>query len=275
MTGMKCKPIYTAPEVLQSNEYTKKGDVYSFAFIVYEIITGEKPFCEIENMNDVLEKIINENKRPVLKESIPMSYKKLIERCWSQEQSERPTFEEIVYFLEMDSGFITDKIDNENYQKYIKFIGEQTMSNKISNQLKIQENVEEENKDQNVLFHKKQAELGNVESQKFLAKKYSLENDCENMNKYFNMLIKQGKCEIPIEYAVNLYKEKHYEQAFKYFCSINKANHPIAQFFIAVMKYWGNGCKKNQNESYKILKYLSDNGIERATEFLENHFEKV
>lgn len=147
------------------------------------------------------------------------------------------------------------------------------MSNKTNSHLKVQENVEEENKDKYFSFHQKKAELRNVESHEFLATKYSLENDCENMIIYFNMLINQGKCVIQIEYAMHLYKEKHHEQAFNYFCLINKVNHPIAQFYIAVMKYRGNGCQKKEIESYIILKYLSENGIERATEFLENHFE--
>ena len=41
------------------------------------------------------------------------------------------------------------------------------------------------------------------------------------------------------------------------------------------MKFSGIGCEKSQKESYMILKHLSDNGIDRATDFLENNFENV
>ena len=37
-------PLYMAPEVLMENQSCKSSDVYSFALIVYEIMTNEKPF---------------------------------------------------------------------------------------------------------------------------------------------------------------------------------------------------------------------------------------
>ena len=88
------------------------------------------------------------------------------------------------------------------------------------------------------------------------------------------MLIKNGRCNVPLEYAVRLYKDEHYEQAFNYFCLMSKVNHPIAQYFIGEMKFYGRGCIENRDESYNILKHLSCNGIDRATEFLEYHFDK-
>ncbi|KAK8895587.1 protein kinase activity protein [Tritrichomonas musculus] len=46
-SGMKGTPSYSAPEILQFNEYSKSGDVY-------EIITGEVPFKEIKNINVIV-----------------------------------------------------------------------------------------------------------------------------------------------------------------------------------------------------------------------------
>lgn len=221
-----------------------------------------------------MKEIIIENKRPIMTDNIPLCYRKLIEKCWSKEQDDRPTFEEIVYLLKMDPSYITSKVNKENYQKYIHFIDEQT--NLYNKPLKIQEDVKEMNvESENLIYHQKLVENGNIESQEFLAKKFSLENDSENTYKYFSMLIKQGRCTIPLEYAVRLYNEKNYKQAFNYFCLISKVNHPIAKFYIGIMKFSGIGCEKNQKESYMILKHLSDNGIDRATDFLENNFENV
>lgn len=97
----------------------------------------------------------------------------------------------------------------------------------------------------------------------------------KNIFKYFNILIKTGNCAIPLEYAVCLYKSKQYEQAFKYFTLISEINHPIAKYFVGIMKYYGRGCKRNLDDSYKILKSLSDNGIDRASEFIEDKFKKI
>lgn len=44
---LKGTPIYMAPEIYNSHEYTKAVDVYAFALIVYEIMTNEQPFSDI------------------------------------------------------------------------------------------------------------------------------------------------------------------------------------------------------------------------------------
>lgn len=94
--------IYTAPEVFQSNKYTKKGDAYSFALIVYEILSNEKPFNEIKINSDLMKESIIENKRSLMTDNIPLCYRKLIKKFWSKEQDDRPTFEEIVSLSKMD-----------------------------------------------------------------------------------------------------------------------------------------------------------------------------
>ncbi|KAK8898250.1 hypothetical protein M9Y10_000528 [Tritrichomonas musculus] len=112
------------------------------------------------------------------------------------------------------------------------------------------------------------------ESEKeLLAVRYSRENDTENTYKYMCALIKEGKFAIPIEYAVDLYKSQQYEQSFHYFCLIRTSKHPVSEYFIGIMKFYGKGCERNREESYRILKHLSDHGIDRATEFLDDHFE--
>lgn len=126
IAGMKATPIYSAPEVLQFNEYSKACDVYSFAFIVFYILTNEIPFDEISNNNQKFNEIVNNQSRPLIKETIPESYKILIEKCWDHNPGLRPTFDEIVYELRNNSDFITLKNNKEYYIKYISFIDENT-----------------------------------------------------------------------------------------------------------------------------------------------------
>lgn len=42
--GLKGTPIYMSPKILSNEEYSKAGDVYAFAFIVFEIMTGKRRF---------------------------------------------------------------------------------------------------------------------------------------------------------------------------------------------------------------------------------------
>ena len=95
-------------------------------------------------MNDIFNEVVINNKRPKINnEKIPFCYRKLIEQFWSQEPSERPTFDEVVYLLEKkNSDFITDTIDSESNQKCKKFIEGQVVT---KTSLKVEEIGEDKN----------------------------------------------------------------------------------------------------------------------------------
>ncbi|KAK8880401.1 hypothetical protein M9Y10_003073 [Tritrichomonas musculus] len=118
--GLKGTIHYMAPEIHTKKEYTKATDVYAFAIIVYEIITNEIPFSNLKAF-EIGYKVAN-NIRPEFKYEPPDSYKQLIESCWSQDPKDRPTFDDIVDDLENDSGFITETVDENDYQMFIDYI---------------------------------------------------------------------------------------------------------------------------------------------------------
>lgn len=113
--------LYETPEVLNSCKFTKESDVYSFAFIVYELITNEKPFNDTEHDTIYLLKKLKEDPtfRPKLDSTIPDCYRELIESCWSKDPQERPSFEKIVSILKKDQRFITSS--NINKDEYYEF----------------------------------------------------------------------------------------------------------------------------------------------------------
>lgn len=80
ISGIKATPVYSSPEVLLNDEYSKSSDVYAFGFIAYEIICNEVPFNEIDNSNQKIHEIVI-NKRSIIKENIPRSYRQRIEKC--------------------------------------------------------------------------------------------------------------------------------------------------------------------------------------------------
>ena len=56
-----------APEFMNNYELynrTKPIDVYSFAMVLYEIITNQKPFKDCLNPNEIKEKVVNLKQRP-------------------------------------------------------------------------------------------------------------------------------------------------------------------------------------------------------------------
>lgn len=117
---IKGTPRYISPEIWKSYQYTKACDVYAFAIIVFEIMTLEKPFSDINSY--VLMNKIAEGARPEFNKQIPESYKDLIERCWAENPKDRPTFSDILIELKQNHEFITDKVNEDEFIKFVKFI---------------------------------------------------------------------------------------------------------------------------------------------------------
>ncbi|RHZ48426.1 hypothetical protein Glove_551g22 [Diversispora epigaea] len=85
---------YIAPEVLTGEEYTKAADVYSFAFVAYEIITGIPLYHDVSHDKDLAFKICN-GFRPKIPFYTPKLITQIIMRCWDTRTTFRPTFEKL------------------------------------------------------------------------------------------------------------------------------------------------------------------------------------
>lgn len=95
MTGETGSYRYMAPEVTCHSHYSEKADVYSFALICNEIFCDEKPF-EYQIAAVVALDVVKKNLRPPQKKIKNDRLKGIIARCWSQEASERPEWDEIL-----------------------------------------------------------------------------------------------------------------------------------------------------------------------------------
>lgn len=118
---------------MHNYDYSKAGDVYSFGFTVYEIITCQKIYPNVKNMYFFYSDVILKKIRPEFKYQIPKCYQNLIEDCWAEDPKQRPTFQVIVDKLKNDPDFITETIDYEEYLNYINYIDDyyqQNSSNK-------------------------------------------------------------------------------------------------------------------------------------------------
>lgn len=130
--------IYMAPEVIVSDRYDTKVDVYSFGIIMYEIITGTKAYSDILSKGNVtafqLKTMILNGHRPVFDVPIKDDLKKLIEKCWSQNPNDRPTFADLYKLLSMSSSneLLTDEederfcLDDVDYDEFIEYLEEIT-----------------------------------------------------------------------------------------------------------------------------------------------------
>ncbi|KAF8784423.1 Inactive tyrosine-protein kinase 7 like protein [Argiope bruennichi] len=99
----KVIPLRWAPsEAVMGNNWSAKSDVWSFACLVWEVFNkAELPYLEMSN-EDVLQKLQAGKLKLSIPEEAPESLVKLLERCWSQNPSERPSFSEVVaVFVEL------------------------------------------------------------------------------------------------------------------------------------------------------------------------------
>ncbi|OHT11076.1 TKL family protein kinase [Tritrichomonas foetus] len=84
-------PAWMAPEFFGQMEYTNKVDVYSYALILWELETGKAPFRGLRPPQ-IMEIVYNRHERPPMPPLASHSIKKLMQLCWSQKPSDRPSF---------------------------------------------------------------------------------------------------------------------------------------------------------------------------------------
>ena len=95
---------YMSPEVALGLGATTKSDIYSFAVLLWEILTLGKPFDEIgQTKKDFYTKVIKESLRPsVSKIPIPPGLAQLITECWDSDPDKRPDIKQVLAVLKVE-----------------------------------------------------------------------------------------------------------------------------------------------------------------------------
>ena len=106
MTGFTGTLVYMAPEVYLKQPYNEKVDVYSFAMILWEIISGEKVFSKMSR-EEHMQEVVLCGQRPSLspiRARAPEGVARLLGRCWHPDHQLRPDFATIQRELMAISG---------------------------------------------------------------------------------------------------------------------------------------------------------------------------
>ncbi|MFS7971787.1 putative protein kinase TKL-Pl-4 family [Helianthus anomalus] len=101
---------WMAPEMIKEKKHTKKIDVYSFAIVLWELLTALTPFDDMTPEQAAFA-VCQKNARPPLHDSCPMAFRQLICRCWSSKPEKRPGFDEIVSILERYAACVEENPD--------------------------------------------------------------------------------------------------------------------------------------------------------------------
>lgn len=85
---------YMAPEVLRGNPITAESDVYNIGMLMWELSSRSQPFHDRSHDALLIMDICN-GARPKIVEGTPKIYTNLMELCWHEDPSKRPTSEEL------------------------------------------------------------------------------------------------------------------------------------------------------------------------------------
>lgn len=100
--GSAGTPCYMAPEVIAEEPYGVKADVFSFGIVLLEIITLEYPYDCLtiaQGSWDTFDTAIVDGLRPPIPDDLPLSLKRLIERCWANDPVKRPSMDQVIEIL--------------------------------------------------------------------------------------------------------------------------------------------------------------------------------
>lgn len=119
-------PVFMAPELIENPHYSNKVDVYSYAIVLYQLLTLKHPYSDEKNLTPYnLFKNVQKGVRPtILDREINDIYLELIYNCWSGDPDKRPSFIQIVKgFMDYkDEYFDMNIIDEEEFYDYIDLV---------------------------------------------------------------------------------------------------------------------------------------------------------
>lgn len=98
--------LWMAPEVIRmqdENPYSFQSDVYAFGIVSYELLTGQLPYTQLNNKDQIVFMVGRGHLRPDLnnfRSDTPKALKRLVEDCIKLNRDERPLFRQILASLE-------------------------------------------------------------------------------------------------------------------------------------------------------------------------------
>lgn len=149
MTGKIGTPLYMAPEMLLDEEHLGPGiDVYAFAMLAYEIVTGMGPYSENGKRitaPSLVRKLLA-GERPKFVDGITDPMKDLLSRCWHRDPKKRPSFEEIFNELSSNFYYLDEDVDEDEVNDYIELLKDRRQNEDVP---KKEDKKEEQKEDQN------------------------------------------------------------------------------------------------------------------------------
>ncbi|XP_050259495.1 serine/threonine-protein kinase STY46-like isoform X2 [Quercus robur] len=90
---------WMAPEVIEHKPYDHKADVFSFAIVLWELLTGKLPYEYLTPLQAAVG-VVQKGLRPIIPKHTHPKLAELLEKCWQQDPALRSDFSEIIEILQ-------------------------------------------------------------------------------------------------------------------------------------------------------------------------------
>ncbi|RGB41310.1 kinase-like domain-containing protein [Rhizophagus diaphanus] len=101
---------YMAPEIFRGQKYTKASDIYSFGMIMWEFMTGRRPFWDKVHDTELIIEIYKGSRPPIVTNA-PEDYVDLMKECWHSDPNKRPT---ALYVFEVICNIYSNERKNKS-----------------------------------------------------------------------------------------------------------------------------------------------------------------
>uniref|UniRef100_A0A8C7U9W3 mitogen-activated protein kinase kinase kinase n=1 Tax=Oncorhynchus mykiss TaxID=8022 RepID=A0A8C7U9W3_ONCMY len=94
---------WMAPEVIRNEPVSEKVDIWSFGVVLWEMLTGEVPYKDVDS-SAIIWGVGNNSLNLPIPESCPDGFKILLRQCWNCKPRNRPSFRQILLHLDIASA---------------------------------------------------------------------------------------------------------------------------------------------------------------------------
>lgn len=105
-----------APEVSLSKPYNLSADIYSFAVLLYELLSLEKAFGNL-SADEHKEDVIKNDQRPPCDKDWPLPVTYLLNACWDPDPFKRPSARDVCKALRQELSVCYDSLKQKTEEK--------------------------------------------------------------------------------------------------------------------------------------------------------------